>query len=305
MSKARYSVSSAVASGVCEKQRDRAAKPQAPAGKEAWKGPFHGVPVEMSYSRTNDDGADRPWPSPNGGSSAQGSLSVVVADVTAKDHRHDGLLLDSSNLFLRQACSIQIHRRRASLELVRTSLADVLEPFSASRLAGGHGKEPSPLAGLAAAEIPWPFAPKHTVPVMAANPHTTAHTFLARILAPWAEALSPVPLRNSSKSRRRLSSDKRRWSSHCALVHSPRSSQAATCILVLRFSKADQVALRTNHNRSSPPSLLGFGIGIQLRAKGTLRGGACTYTVESISAFCHDRRPFRGGRQVRHEPRTG
>lgn len=172
----------------------------------------------------------------------------------------------------------------------RTSLADVLEPFSASRLAGGHGKEPSPLAGLAAAEIPWPFAPKHTVPVMAANPHTTAHTFLARILAPWAEALSPVPLRNSSKSRRRLSSDKRRWSSHCALVHSPRSSQAATCILVLRFSKADQVALRTNHNRSSPPSLLGFGIGIQLRAKGTLRGGACTYTVESISAFCHDRR---------------
>lgn len=207
----------------------------------------------MSYSRADDDGADRPWPSPNGGSSAQGSLSVVVADVTAKDHRHDGLLLDSSNLFLRQACSIQIHRRRASLDLVRTSLADVLEPFSASRLAGGPGKEPSPLAGLAAAEIPWPFAPKHTVPVMAANPHTTAHTFLARILAPWAEALSLVPLRNSSKSRRRLSSDKRRWSSHCALVHSPRSSQAATCILVLRFSKADQVALRTNHNRSSPP----------------------------------------------------
>lgn len=76
-------------------------------------------------------------------------------------------------------------------------------------------KEPSPLAGLAAAEIPWPFAPKHTVPVMAANPHTTAHTFLARILAPWAEALSPVSLRNSSKSRRRLSSDKRRRFALC------------------------------------------------------------------------------------------
>lgn len=142
----------------------------------------------------------------------------------------------------------------ASLDLVRTSLADVLEPFSASRLGGlWTWQRTVPLAGLAAAEIPWLFAPKHTVPVMAANPHTTAHTFLARILAPWAEALSPVSLRNSSKSRRRLSSDKRRRSSHCALVHSPPPSQAATCILVLRFSKADKVALRTNHNRSSPP----------------------------------------------------
>lgn len=59
---------------------------------------------------------------------------------------------------------------------------------------------------------------------------------------------------------------------------------------------------RSAHKSQSffSPSLLGFGI--QLRAKGTSRGGACTYTVESISAFCHDRRPFRGGRQVRHEP---
>ncbi|KAK1836677.1 hypothetical protein QBC39DRAFT_429728 [Podospora conica] len=54
---------------------------------------------------------------------------------------------------------------------------------------------------------------------------TTAHTFLARILAPWAEALPPVPLRNFRRPRRRPSSDKRRRSSHCALVHSPLSSQ--------------------------------------------------------------------------------
>jgi hypothetical protein len=69
---------------------------------------------------------------------------------------------------------------RGSSDLIRTSLSNVLEHFSTSRLEP-RGQRGIPLTGLAPADVPWPFAPKQAVSRGAchsctcqANPHTAA-----------------------------------------------------------------------------------------------------------------------------------